>query len=690
MSRTSQFFRLGGGLDLVTSRIEMAPGSAVSAANHEPTAEGYRRMDGYERYDGHPSPSAASYWVLPFDNGTGAISAGDIVVGGTSSATGTALFDASVESGTWAGGDAAGALVLTAVAGLFQDGEALQVGGTTRASARGEARARGADNDTDDATWLQAAITAARVAISAPAGSGPIRGVWVFDGTPYAVRDNAAGTAGVLHKATSAGWVAQNLGYSLPFTSGGTTEIVEGDTISGATSGATATVGRVIVTSGTWAGANAAGTLILTMQTGTFSSESLNIGAITNVATIAGDSIAHELPAGGCYEFVTHNFFGASALRRMYGCNGVGRAFEWDGTVFVPLTTGMAVDKPNHITCHANHLFLSFPGGSVQHSAIGDPYSWSVLLGAGEIGIGDDVTGLLADVAGALVIFARNKVAVLYGTSGFDWSLKTFSNDSGAVAWTAQMLGSPLYMDDHGLRYLDTTQAFGDFRRGTLTQAVEPLLRAKKRAGITPVASCRVRSKDQYRLFWSDGTALVVWTGGEAAEILPLSLEHAVSCVCSSEDADGDEMVLFGSTDGMVYHVDKGTSFDGSPISAYVRLAYNHAGSPSRHKRWHMVMLELTADPAISLGITADFSYGDPAQPQHLGDNLLINATGGAWNENNWNDFYWSSPAEGQAIARVVGIGTNISVLVASESATSGSYTLHGMTLDFSPRRQIR
>ena len=59
----------------------------------------------------------------------------------------------------------------------------------------------------------------------------------------------------------------------LAFTSGGTTEISVGDTLTGATGGATATVCCVTLTSGTWAGEDAAGELLIYGQVGTFESE---------------------------------------------------------------------------------------------------------------------------------------------------------------------------------------------------------------------------------------------------------------------------------------------------------------------------------------------------------------------------------------------------------------------------------
>jgi len=82
----------------------------------------------------------------------------------------------------------------------------------------------------------------------------------------------------------------------LAFTSGGTTAIAVGDTIAGATSSATAKVMAVEVTSGSWAGGDAAGELIIEGQSGTFQSENLNVGASSNLATISGNSEQYGPP----------------------------------------------------------------------------------------------------------------------------------------------------------------------------------------------------------------------------------------------------------------------------------------------------------------------------------------------------------------------------------------------------------
>ena len=82
----------------------------------------------------------------------------------------------------------------------------------------------------------------------------------------------------------------------LAFTSGGTTEIVPGNTITGATSASTANVLAVITTSGTWAGGDAAGYFIIDTNAAAFVSENLGVGTSLNLATIAGNSTQYGPP----------------------------------------------------------------------------------------------------------------------------------------------------------------------------------------------------------------------------------------------------------------------------------------------------------------------------------------------------------------------------------------------------------
>lgn len=80
----------------------------------------------------------------------------------------------------------------------------------------------------------------------------------------------------------------------MAFTSGGTNEIKAGHTIIGATSGATARVRQVLADTGTWAGGDAAGTLILDADSvvGTFTSESIYYDGSSGTNDATGAAIS--------------------------------------------------------------------------------------------------------------------------------------------------------------------------------------------------------------------------------------------------------------------------------------------------------------------------------------------------------------------------------------------------------------
>lgn len=80
---------------------------------------------------------------------------------------------------------------------------------------------------------------------------------------------------------------------ALRYTSGGTYVMKAGDTIVGATGGATGVIVSRTIDAGADATGDAAGILILKCQVGTFQSENLNVEGNSNVATIAANSVAY-------------------------------------------------------------------------------------------------------------------------------------------------------------------------------------------------------------------------------------------------------------------------------------------------------------------------------------------------------------------------------------------------------------
>lgn len=626
MTQNSTTFALRGGLDLTTPAIALPPGRVVAGVNYEPDYSGYRRSDGYERFDGRNAPSSGS---------------------------------------------------------------------------------------------SPAEIASFRTAIQTVPGVGPVRGVWIYGGRLWAFRDNDNGEGGMYGSGTT-GWVQQSFGSTLSFSTG-TAAFQEGQIVVGGTSAATGTIRRVVTQSGVYTG-TAAGYLVLSGMVGTFATGE----AVTSStgAAVATTILPIALTAGGKYEFVNHNFYGSTKLVRMYFVNGGQTAFEWDGEVLAPVFTGVSAgplavfsfllaqngdflvaqnsdfltlpadfDRPNHIAEYANHLFLSFPGGSIIHSGTGEPLDYRAVSGAGEIGIGDEVTGFVSGAATAFIVLSRSRIDSITGTDDTNFALQTVSDGSGAFSNTAQMMDQPLFLDDGGVRRMSASQIYGDWKIGTTTDLIEPLIRAKREAGVTPVASVRVRGKAQYRMYWSDGTGIVVFFGRKDPESMPIKLRMIPNCACSGEfgTVTGRDRVFIGGTDGYVYEADKGVSFDGATIPAFMQFAWNSIGAPRVDKRFHSTTVELDAPDNTAVGVSFQVNYNRPGEL--AGPQVAFDATSGT-RRFAGIDFYsnlvWTNPVQGEVHVDLQGIGQNIAITMVSDVADEVSHVTTAMTINYSQRRAQR
>lgn len=716
-------YAFGGGLDQASSGLAVPGGRVIAAMNYEPVVDGYARVQGHERFDGR-LPSQADYWSMAFKNGTVSPPGGATVTGLTSGATAKLLytpgaFGTADLQGSFGSGTATGTLLLANVVGTFVANETLKYGTSTNFAVVQSAPVK---NDAPTVDMREGGQSSAqytlRNSIQLVPGSGPVRGGFVFNGVAYAIRDNAAGTQGIIYKATSSGWVAQSFGRVIFFKLG-LVEIAEGSTITGATSGATAKVERVIVQSGAWGATldadKAYGYLVLSGQTGAFASgEVLKVGA-TNSATNnqGGDSAQIILPAGGRYHCKVKNFYGATNRKRVYCASGVWNAIEYDGgSVLVPIITGMATDTPTRVFDIANALGLCFPGGSVQISEPGEPCVFNAILGALEIALGDDITDVVSANDSAVVFFCNEKVASLTGRGVDTFVLEQITDEAGALPWTTQRIGLTVYLDRRGLRDLQATAAFGDFKAGSMSELFAPFLDAKRRAGATPTASIRCKTKTQYRCYYSDGTGFTVYMEGKAPSMLPFTTDTMrVYATFRGEMTDGSEGMFACDTSGYVFRLDSGTSFDGQQINAFLMTPFNHLGNVGINKRFHGVSVELTGSARTRLGLTAQFDYGDGEQPisgdkaittngnssfiavHGGGGDFIATSGGGSFDPTKWDQFYWASGSsfQGMAEADIGGAGRNVSIIFGCRSQDiEPPHTLQAYTVRWSPRGQVK
>jgi hypothetical protein len=668
---------LAGGLDQVTPTLSLRPGVARDSVNFEASITGgYTRIIGYERFDGRPNPSDADFTVITVTIAS-AISAGDTITGATSAATGVVIL---VDGST---------VVYTKDTGAFTIGENVQVGGVTKGVVAALGGAVSASAQTL-AEYLALAADNYREDIDAVPGEGPIRGVVYYNSTVYAWRNNVGNTALNMYKSSSSGWTQVSLGYELSFDTG-SIALADGDVVNGHTSGATGTIARVVLESGAWSTGDAAGRLIFASITGTFSaSDHIRVGS-TKHAEAASTQSAITLQPDGRVETVIANFGGSVSSTRMFGCDGLNRAFEFDGTTYVPLRTGMATDTPNHIAFHKQHLFLSF-GSSVQFSSIGDPYRWDPVLGAGEIALIDDVTCFLVQPGdqstGAMAIYSDSNTFILYGSSSENFNLVSYNVGTGAKPYSAQNVGVSYVFDDRGVINLQTTLNYGNFDSAALTLNIRPFVQQRRNL-IT--ASGVNREKGQYRIFFSDGYGLyLTFANGKMMGAMPVQFPNPVTCMSEGQKPDGSETSFFGSTDGYVYRLDAGTSFDGDEISANMVLVFNAIGSPRMLKRFRKGSLEITGTSYAEFAFSYDLGYGSTEYEQPIQRTYESNLISSFWDSAIWDAFVWDGRTLAPSEVEVEGTAENIAVRVASISSIYQSFTVNSVILHYSMRRGIR
>ena len=667
------YLPFGGGMDIVTPVIQRKPGTLRETQNYEIGINGgYIGTRGYERFDGRTKPSAAEYGILNVTI-TGAFAVGDTITGATSGATAIVLAVVTSSDPDY--------LVVTKISGSFV-AETLNVSASPQGTITAAPSVGAASTTQLHAQYTNLAADEYRDDITAVTGTGSILGVWRLAGVTYAWRNNAGGTAAAIYKSSSSGWTLVPLGEEISFTVGASS-LDEGDTLT--QGGVTATIKRIVITSGTIAGGTAAGRLIIHGRAG----GNYAAGAATSTGggtlTLSGAQTAITISPSGRYEFYNYKFGTAT---RAYGCDGVNRGFEFDGTdySYTPITTGMSTDTPTHVWVHAKHLFFSF-SNSVQHSGTGTPYAWTVISGAAELLVKEAVTGFATETGGdgaaALGIYTNSGVEMLYGSSSANWLKVEVPGEIGARAYSLTQTGPRLFMGNRGITNLggsplsDLLQSFVNSRRNLVRAAI----------------FCR--DKSQYRIFFSDSYALYVTiaTEGNKMKILgmmPQLFVDEVTCAFSLEDSDGTEVMMFGSDDGFVYQMDKGTSFDGDNVNRYLVLNFHHSKSPRFQKSYKSLSMEVDGGGYAEFSFAFELGYISTEVSQPSPVTREIEFSSGNWDSGSWDSGFWDGQTLRPENFKLEGSAENISLIIRSESDYFEPIQFSGALMTLLKRRKLR
>lgn len=384
------------------------------------------------------------------------------------------------------------------------------------------------------------------------------------------------------------------------------------------------------------------------------------------------------------HEFIEGNMYATSTGRSLYF---VGGAKPWElnanGTLR-ELDNAPAGAK--FIALHQNHLFLGFEQGSLQFSGIGDPNNWDAATGgAGEIGVSQIITGLTSGRGNVLHIACRDSMQGLYGSSAQQFQLKTTLPSSGCKAYSLQSFMEPYFVAERGITSLQASNDFGDFTPFQSGAAIEPLFTESGYAARV-VASMVSKQYAQYRVFFDDRTGVYYTPNGSTTVEFP----DQVEVTDAAEFSSGEEALLFGGSQGVVYRLDNGAdSFNGLSIRAFIALAYTDLGQPNVRKRFRRSFWDIGSGTDLTISVKPEFDFGVPDAGPHERFYLDYRLGGGLWGVDNWDEIAWSAPILANEPAEVGGTGSSINFAIFSDSV-SESHVIYGYTLHYQPRRLRR
>lgn len=689
--KVGDYFPFGGGLNVMDPPLVVAPGELIGCLNFEPgIIGGYRRCDGYEGFDGHPSPSNTPWVAIPVTS-----------LSAFTPAAGTAISESgSGASATVAWIDTVNLVVIVVnITGTFLGGGRTLTAGAQTTTSVGSVYPNGGPTTILQNTYYYQKWLYLRTLIGSVGGSscsGPVLGVAVYGNSIVAFRNNAAATAALMFVASASGWSQIDLGIKVRFNSGIYANAMEppanGTVLTGATSGATFSILRTAATSGTW-GTDAAGYFITNSITGTpVANELLQVGGVTYATYLS--SAAQTLPPNGTYQFRTHNFDAAQLITtgfRLYGVNQVGNGFEYDSSagVFTLIESGMSPDVPTHLEIHADYLFFSFPDGSLQNSGYQMPLIWNAVFGADSRSVGEPVTFLREDVSQTLVIGTRRRIWTITGLTVEQFQIQVYSSNTGAYARTDELPGSMVFAEDRGITAIGAAARYGDFEATTLSNKILKLMIGQLQTD-TPVGAFVTRSKNMYRLVFASGLvfSLAINASGQFAGWCQSFWPDAPTCDFGGfwENTSGNqqERAFFGASNGFVYEIDQGRSYDGASMSFFLRTVYWHSKTPDIFKRYRRCSMDVVAEGQGSVQVAFDCDFG--ARGLQGTYAAALGGNGGQWDVSAWDTFLWDAPISSQMAFSMNAEGYNVAIMIGGNAVNDAPFTITGASYQESLR----
>ena len=642
-------FEFKGGLVSNLSPLQHginAPGSARLLKNFEPSVDGgYKRIEGFAKYDSSQVPP----YGLPKVHGSGQTGT-TLIIGN--------IFITPAANDTFTVAGVAGTYSITSVSYDNTNKRATLTLSTSLASSPADL-----------------------AAVTFTTKAGLISGVAAWESNVIALRNNS------LYKSTGSGWTKINIpSYGTVLVNGasqtGSSLVIDGLTDN-------PKVGDTFTISGVEK-------IYTVLTTATVTSGGATLSISPSLASSPADNAA--------LTWLTSNYSDSEKLRtskyristtsKIVGVDGVNYPFIYDGTTYTVLDATTDLLGVSFAAFHKNHLVFA-KGDQIIFSSPYTDTDFNVANGSGIISIGGAITGIII-FREALIIFTEKSISQITGNTSADFVLQSITRNVGCVASdTIQEIGGDImFLGPEGLRLLGATERTGDFNLGVVSKVIQQEA-TDLISSSSSFSSVIIKQKSQYRIFGYNSSITAASSKGILGTQMTAdntaSIAWAETTGIKSYVADGDyknqtETVVFAHTDGYVYRMESGNSFDGSNIIASFATPYVPINDPRVRKTFYKLFLY--TDPlgsvTTSVNLKLDFDDVGSIQPETI---VLSNSTGSV-------GFYGTSTAKygttvyGDRLKRlfqtqVVGSAFSVSLQFVSNS-TDPAFSLDAATLEYS------
>ena len=355
-----------------------------------------------------------------------------------------------------------------------------------------------------------------------------------------------------------------------------------------------------------------------------------------NYSAFTGRSVAARTSQGRCTFAI---YEGTSDYGEIVICDGVNEPFLFQmtgtggletRTFFAKEITVSSTVSPAIAVIHDKHLVVAGDASSkntVYYSGTNDIDSFSG-GGSGSVVISDAVVGL-ASFRGDLIIFCKNSIHKLSNiNNASSVAVTPITTNVGCLSHGSiqEIGGDILFLAPDGVRTVAGTARIGDVELSSVSRQIQEILKDVAANSGFIITSAVLRSKSQYRLFYSTNTESPSVAKGIIGTLTSNGFAWSETLgiqalgIISDLDSDSVEQVYHGDKDGYIYNHTAGTSFFNAGSATNILSVYQTPdfdfGDVGTRKTLKYARVSFSPEGEVLPSFRVRYDYEDPNIPQ--------------------------------------------------------------------------